>query len=202
MRFLAKGIPRQQLLGSRAGSIQVPSRQSSLGHERQRVLESVRQSFSLGGEAIVSQPFGKVASIQRDGSLDRAARSVQAGFEGDAVQLHGGRRTDPERVRLDLQDAGWIQVSLHESMPDQPQGLTKRAGGRGVGLRPQVCGDRLARAWSSSEHQQGEQRLGVPAGDRDDPGRACSDFKTSEEIHVERCARGGGGVSHGDPSIL
>ena len=84
MRLLAERVALEQAVGSRTSSGRVAGGQSPFGDDRQRVLESVGQSFALGGEAIVTETLEQVSVIELDGRL-RLARRPRAGSSSKAV---------------------------------------------------------------------------------------------------------------------
>ena len=196
MRLLAERVALEQVVSSRPSSRGVTGGKSPFGDDRQRVLESVGQSFALGGEAIVTESFEQVSVIELDGPLRLARRLEQAALEGRHVELDPRLHPDADRVRLDVEHAVGREAGLGESLADEPEGLTQRACRRAVGVGPQVGGDRLAGARPACQHEQGEEGLRVSAGQANGPPRRGTDIEASKEIHLEADSRAGSDLGH------
>ena len=77
------------------------------------------------------------------------------------------------------------EPGVGETLPDQPERLAQRAGGCPVRVRPQVGGDRLPGARPAGQHEQGEEGLGVPAGEPDGPAIRRPRIEPAEQVDPE-----------------
>jgi hypothetical protein len=181
MRLLAQWVPREQAFGGRVRSGQVAGSEPSLGHDRQRILEPIGQPFALGREAVVTEALEEIAGVLADRGLGATARVRQARLELGDIECDLGVHADPERLGIDIEEAVGDDARVEEALAHEPQGLPQGPGRAGVGVGPQIRGDRLARAWPSSEDEQREQGLGVPAGQLDDTPVDRSSLESPEQ---------------------
>lgn len=90
--LLAQGIASDEPLGRQSSAVLVRAVEPLLRDPRERILVSVGQALPLAGEAVVTEAFGQVAGIERDGVLRTAGRVVGARLESGDIQ-------GPDRLR-------------------------------------------------------------------------------------------------------
>ena len=128
VRLLAQKIAFEQSIGSGTGADEVASLEPTLGDDRQGVLETIGQPFTLGGEAIVTEALEQVTVVEVDGGFCAAGIVGQAGFESRDIQVDPGIDPDPDRVAVDVEQAVRWDAGLSEALSDQPECLAQRPG--------------------------------------------------------------------------
>ena len=194
--LLAQRVPFEQAVGRLPRTDGVTGRESSLGDDRQRVLEAIRQPLALGGEAFVAEALEQVAVVQLDGRFGAARIVGQTVLEGGHVEVDAGVDPDPDRVRVDVEYLAGPEPRLGQALADEPQCLSERSGRGPIRIRPQVGRDRLARPRPAGEDEQREQRLGMSTRQADVAVVGRPGIEAAEEIDLEAHARDGGGARH------
>ena len=153
---------------SSSAAKRAPSRSSEAsrvaGGERQGILVRVREPLTIGGEALVAEPLGKVAAVDAEGLLRFRRPAADEPLEAMGVDLEVDRRPQPDRVLVGLDDTVGIDAGAVQRAAEQPQRLAERGGAAGVGIGPEVGGDGFPRAQPRPQGEQGEEGLGVAPG--------------------------------------
>ena len=197
VRLLADRVSDDGLLGGPARAGEVPAGEPMLGHRHQRVLVPIGEALPLRREAVVSERLHEVAAVQLDGPLGAARAVVEAALE---VHRHRPRCRASGRMPIDSgrmsRTVAGSMPARDEAVPDEPERLPQHRGRRGVGLGPEVGGDRLARPRPTGEDQLREQGGRVAAAERDGGAAGRADLEGAEQVDPDGGATGGFAFRH------
>ena len=126
-----------------------------------------------------------------DGFFGPATVLVEAALEGRDVEVDLSVHPHAERVTFDVEEVRRRDPDGQKGLADQPQRLTHRTGARAIGVRPEIRGDRLARARPGDEHEEPEQCLGVTAAQADLATGVRPDVEPPQQLDAKVDARAG-----------
>ena len=195
MRLLAERIAGEEQRGGLARALDVTGGQARVGDGREGVLVQIRDALAVGREALVAEALGEVAAIERERPAGILGTVRNERLEGHDVEVEPHLATQAQRVLADLEEPLRVDAGRGEPRPDEPQRLAKRRCRGSVEVRPEVGRDRVAEPWPGAEGEEGEERLGVPAGESDSAA-AGIDLEATEEVDCQLRRGGGRGFVH------
>jgi phosphatidylglycerol---prolipoprotein diacylglyceryl transferase len=199
MGLLAQRIAGEQQLSRGAGRFDQAALETLDRRECEGVFVGVGQALPFGGEAFMSEPFGEIAQVQRDGRLRIGRLGADCGHEGLDVEIDLRVVADAEDVRLDLEELARIDARLRQRALDDPQGLAQAGARRPVGVGPELGRECLAGASLAIQDEQRKQRLAM-APAQPQLARADGRLHSAEEPNRQPCC-GCWDCAHGSDSV-